>query len=150
MLGHVAVEVLRSASKATRRAGSSNGALLPDLAPRQRSLTLRPRPDAVQQPAGVVGRGPQRARSGQAARRAADPRDTNSGLSAIAATRLGIPIFHMEAGNRCFDWSVPEEKNRELIDHISDWLLPYTPRSREPRRRGHRPREDLRIGQPDH
>lgn len=57
--------------------------------------------------------------------------DTNSGLSAIAATRLGIPIFHMEAGNRCFDWAVPEEKNRKLIDHISDWLLPYTPRSRE-------------------
>lgn len=57
--------------------------------------------------------------------------DTNSGLSAIAATRLGIPIFHMEAGNRCFDWSVPEEKNRKLIDHISDWLLPYTARSRE-------------------
>jgi UDP-N-acetylglucosamine 2-epimerase (non-hydrolysing) len=57
--------------------------------------------------------------------------DTNSGLSAIAAARLNIPIFHMEAGNRCFDWSVPEEKNRHLIDHISDWLLPYTPRSRE-------------------
>jgi UDP-N-acetylglucosamine 2-epimerase (non-hydrolysing) len=57
--------------------------------------------------------------------------DTNSGLSAIAATRLDIPIFHMEAGNRCFDWRVPEEKNRKLIDHISDWLLPYTGRSRE-------------------
>ena len=57
--------------------------------------------------------------------------DTNSGLSAIAATRLGIPIFHMEAGNRCFDWSVPEEKNRKIIDHISDWLFPYTMRSRE-------------------
>ena len=57
--------------------------------------------------------------------------DTNSGLSAIAATRLGVPVFHMEAGNRCFDWAVPEEKNRRLIDHISDWLLPYTPRSRE-------------------
>ena len=57
--------------------------------------------------------------------------DTNSGLSAIAATRLGIPIFHMEAGNRCFDPSVPEERNRRLIDHISDWLLPYTTRSRE-------------------
>ena len=37
----------------------------------------------------------------------------------------------MEAGNRCFDWRVPEEKNRKLIDHVSDWLLPYTPRSRE-------------------
>jgi UDP-N-acetylglucosamine 2-epimerase (non-hydrolysing) len=57
--------------------------------------------------------------------------DTNSGLSAIAAARHNIPIFHMEAGNRCFDWRVPEEKNRKLIDHVSDWLLPYTPRSRE-------------------
>jgi UDP-N-acetylglucosamine 2-epimerase (non-hydrolysing) len=57
--------------------------------------------------------------------------DTNSGLSAIAAARHNVPIFHMEAGNRCFDWRVPEEKNRKLIDHVSDWLLPYTPRSRE-------------------
>jgi len=57
--------------------------------------------------------------------------DTNSGLSAITAARHGVPVFHMEAGNRCFDWCVPEEKNRKLIDHISDWLLPYTPRSRE-------------------
>jgi UDP-N-acetylglucosamine 2-epimerase (non-hydrolysing) len=57
--------------------------------------------------------------------------DTNSGLAAIAAARMNVPIFHMEAGNRCFDWSVPEEKNRRLIDHISDWLLPYTARSRE-------------------
>lgn len=57
--------------------------------------------------------------------------DTNSGLSAIAAARHDVPVFHMEAGNRCFDWSVPEEKNRKLIDHISTWLLPYTPRSRE-------------------
>ena len=57
--------------------------------------------------------------------------DTNSGLSAVAAARRDVPVFHMEAGNRCFDWRVPEEKNRKLIDHISDWLLPYTPRSRE-------------------
>jgi UDP-N-acetylglucosamine 2-epimerase (non-hydrolysing) len=56
--------------------------------------------------------------------------DTNSGLAAISAARLHVPIFHMEAGNRCFDWSVPEEKNRRLIDHISDWLLPYTVRAR--------------------
>lgn len=56
--------------------------------------------------------------------------DTDSGLTAIPATRHGIPIFHMEAGNRCFDWRVPEEKNRKLIDHISDWLLPYTSGSR--------------------
>ncbi|HEY6779344.1 MAG TPA: UDP-N-acetylglucosamine 2-epimerase (non-hydrolyzing), partial [Thermoleophilaceae bacterium] len=57
--------------------------------------------------------------------------DTNSGLAAIAAARHDVPIFHMEAGNRCFDWRVPEEKNRRLIDHISDRLLPYTARSRE-------------------
>jgi UDP-N-acetylglucosamine 2-epimerase (non-hydrolysing) len=57
--------------------------------------------------------------------------DTNSGLSAIAAARRGVPVFHMEAGNRCFDDRVPEERNRKLIDHISDFLLPYTPRSRE-------------------
>jgi UDP-N-acetylglucosamine 2-epimerase (non-hydrolysing) len=57
--------------------------------------------------------------------------DTNSALSAIAAVRNGIPVFHMEAGNRCYDRRVPEERNRTLIDHISDWLLPYTPRSRE-------------------
>lgn len=57
--------------------------------------------------------------------------DTNSGLSAIAAARLGIPIMHLEAGNRCFDWRVPEEVNRRIIDHVSDWLLPYTPESRE-------------------
>lgn len=57
--------------------------------------------------------------------------DTNTGLSAISAARHDIPIFHMEAGNRCFDWRVPEEKNRKLIDHISTWLLPYTMRSRE-------------------
>ncbi len=57
--------------------------------------------------------------------------DTNSGLSSIAATRHFIPILHMEAGNRCFDWRVPEEKNRKIIDHISDWLFPYTANSRE-------------------
>lgn len=56
--------------------------------------------------------------------------DTNSGLSAIVAKRLGIPVFHMEAGNRCYDDRVPEETNRRLIDHSSDVLLPYTERSR--------------------
>jgi len=57
--------------------------------------------------------------------------DTNSALSAISAARHKVPIMHMEAGNRCFDWRVPEEKNRLIIDHISDWLLPYTERSKE-------------------
>jgi len=57
--------------------------------------------------------------------------DTNSCLSAIAAKRLKIPIFHMEAGNRCFDQRVPEEINRKIIDHISDINLPYSSISRE-------------------
>jgi UDP-N-acetylglucosamine 2-epimerase len=57
--------------------------------------------------------------------------DTNSALSAIAAKRLKIPIFHMEAGNRCFDQNVPEEINRKIVDHISDINLPYTEHSRK-------------------
>ncbi|KZZ84246.1 MULTISPECIES: UDP-N-acetylglucosamine 2-epimerase (non-hydrolyzing) [Bacillaceae] len=57
--------------------------------------------------------------------------DTNSGLSAILAERMGIPVFHMEAGNRCFDLKVPEEKNRKVIDSISSINLPYTEQSRE-------------------
>ena len=56
--------------------------------------------------------------------------DTNSALSAIVAKRMGIPVFHMEAGNRCFDDRVPEEVNRRVIDHSSDVLMPYTERSR--------------------
>lgn len=56
--------------------------------------------------------------------------DTNSCMSAIAAKRLKIPIFHMEAGNRCFDQNVPEEINRKIVDHISDINLPYTEHSR--------------------
>ena len=57
--------------------------------------------------------------------------DTNSALSAIVAARRGIPVFHMEAGNRCFDNRVPEEVNRRIIDHSSTILLPYTARSKE-------------------
>lgn len=56
--------------------------------------------------------------------------DTNSCMSAISAKRLKIPIFHMEAGNRCFDQNVPEEINRKIVDHISDVNLPYTEHSR--------------------
>ncbi len=56
--------------------------------------------------------------------------DTNSALSAIVAKRLGIPAYHMEAGNRCYDDRVPEEVNRRVIDHSSDVLMPYTERSR--------------------
>jgi UDP-N-acetylglucosamine 2-epimerase (non-hydrolysing) len=56
--------------------------------------------------------------------------DTNSSLAAIVAKRMGIPVYHMEAGNRCYDDRVPEEVNRRLIDHSSDVLMPYTERSR--------------------
>lgn len=56
--------------------------------------------------------------------------DTNSCLSAYIARRLHIPIFHMEAGNRCFDFNVPEEINRRIIDHIADFNLVYTEHAR--------------------
>jgi UDP-N-acetylglucosamine 2-epimerase (non-hydrolysing) len=55
--------------------------------------------------------------------------DTNSGLTAIIAKRMGIPCYHMEAGNRCYDDRVPEEVNRKVIDHCSSVLMPYTHRS---------------------
>lgn len=57
--------------------------------------------------------------------------DTNSALSAIAAKRRKIPIFHMEAGNRCFDMRVPEEINRRIVDHISDINLTYSQIARD-------------------
>jgi UDP-N-acetylglucosamine 2-epimerase (non-hydrolysing) len=56
--------------------------------------------------------------------------DTNSSLSALSAKRLKIPVFHMEAGNRCFDENLPEEINRRIVDHISDVHLPYTEHAR--------------------
>jgi UDP-N-acetylglucosamine 2-epimerase (non-hydrolysing) len=57
--------------------------------------------------------------------------DTNSSLSSIIAKRMGILVYHMEAGNRCYDDRVPEEVNRRIIDHSSDILMPYTERSRK-------------------
>ena len=56
--------------------------------------------------------------------------DTNSSIAAIIAKRMRIPIFHMEAGNRCFDLNVPEEINRRLVDHIADFNLVYTEHAR--------------------
>lgn len=56
--------------------------------------------------------------------------DTNSSISALMAKRLKVPIFHMEAGNRSFDENVPEETNRRLVDHISDYNLVYTEHAR--------------------
>lgn len=57
--------------------------------------------------------------------------DTNSGLVSMVAKRIGIPVYHMEAGNRCFDDRVPEEVNRRIIDHSSSILMPYTYNSKE-------------------
>jgi UDP-N-acetylglucosamine 2-epimerase (non-hydrolysing) len=57
--------------------------------------------------------------------------DTNTGLCSVIAKRMGIPVYHMEAGNRCYDDRVPEEVNRRVIDHSSTILMPYTQRSKE-------------------
>ncbi len=67
--------------------------------------------------------------------------DTNSALSAICAKRLKIPIFHMEAGNRCFDENLPEEMNRRIVDHIADVNLCYSEHARRYLNREGRPAE---------
>lgn len=87
--------------------GESSGARVGQILAESEALLRRARPDRLL----VLG-------------------DTDSALSAFIAKRLGIPVFHMEAGNRCFDDRVPEEVNRRVIDHCSDILLPYTERSR--------------------
>ncbi len=75
--------------------------------------------------------------------------DTNSCLAAISAKRRKIPIFHMEAGNRCFDQRVPEEINRTIVDHISDINMPYSSISREYLlREGIPPDRIVKIGSP--
>ncbi len=75
--------------------------------------------------------------------------DTNSCLSAIAAKRRKIPIFHMEAGNRCFDQRVPEEINRKIVDHISDINLAYTEHARRYLlAEGIRPETVIKTGSP--
>ncbi len=75
--------------------------------------------------------------------------DTNSAMSAIPAKRRKIPIFHMEAGNRCFDLRVPEEINRKIVDHISDVNLPYSDIAREYLlREGIRPDLVIKTGSP--
>lgn len=75
--------------------------------------------------------------------------DTNSCLAVLAAKRLKIPIFHMEAGNRCFDQCVPEEINRKIVDHISDINLTYSSIAREYLlREGVMPDRIIKIGSP--
>ena len=75
--------------------------------------------------------------------------DTNSSLCAIPAKRRKIPIFHMEAGNRCFDMRVPEEINRKIVDHIADINLPYTEIGRQYLiREGISPETIIKTGSP--
>ena len=75
--------------------------------------------------------------------------DTNSCLSVIAAKRLKIPIFHMEAGNRCFDQRVPEEINRKIVDHLSDINLPLSEQARDYLiAEGLKPETVIKIGSP--
>ena len=75
--------------------------------------------------------------------------DTNSSLCAITAKRRKIPIFHMEAGNRCFDARVPEEINRKIVDHLSDINLPYTEHARRYLiSEGLRPETVIKTGSP--
>jgi UDP-N-acetylglucosamine 2-epimerase (non-hydrolysing) len=75
--------------------------------------------------------------------------DTNSCLAVIAAKRRKVPVFHMEAGNRCFDERVPEEINRRLVDHLSDINLPYTEHARRYLlAEGIRPETVIKTGSP--
>jgi len=75
--------------------------------------------------------------------------DTNSSLGAIVAKRRKIPVFHMEAGNRCFDERVPEEINRRIVDHVSDINLPYTEHARRYLiAEGIRPERIIKTGSP--
>ena len=75
--------------------------------------------------------------------------DTNSSLAAIAAKRRKIPIFHMEAGNRCFDFRVPEEINRRIVDHIADVNLTYSEIARQYLlREGLPPDQVIKTGSP--
>jgi UDP-N-acetylglucosamine 2-epimerase (non-hydrolysing) len=101
-----------------------------DLGVRAPDRSLGVRADSFGEQAGQILTGVERAIIEERPDRLLVLGDTNSGLSAVIAKRLGVPVFHMEAGNRCFDDRVPEEVNRRIIDHSSDVLLPYTERSR--------------------
>ncbi len=75
--------------------------------------------------------------------------DTNSCIAAVMAKRMGIPVYHMEAGNRCFDENVPEETNRRLVDHVADFNLVYTEHARRNLlSEGLHPRRILLTGSP--
>ncbi len=98
---------LRSPDHYLEAAGADLGESMGNIISRSYTLLAKERPDALL----VLG-------------------DTNSALCAISAKRLKIPVFHMEAGNRCWDWNVSEMINRKIVDHISDINMPYTEHSR--------------------
>ena len=101
-----------------------------ELGVRPPDISLGVRAESFGEQAGQIFTGVERAMRNERPDRLLILGDTNSGLSAVVAKRLGVPVYHMEAGNRCFDDRVPEEVNRRIIDHSSDVLLPYTERSR--------------------
>jgi len=101
-----------------------------ELGVRTPDISLGVRAESFGEQAGQILAGVERAIRDEQPDRLLILGDTNSGLSAVVAKRLGVPVYHMEAGNRCFDDRVPEEVNRRIIDHSSDVLLPYTERSR--------------------
>jgi UDP-N-acetylglucosamine 2-epimerase len=75
--------------------------------------------------------------------------DTNSCIAALMARRMRVPVYHMEAGNRCFDLNVPEETNRQLVDHVADFNLVYTEHARRNLlAEGLHPRRILHTGSP--
>lgn len=105
---------------------STLGAVLGDTLAKIEKVFLEHRPDAVL----ILG-------------------DTNSAISAVLAKRMHIPVYHMEAGNRSFDENVPEETNRRLVDHVSDFNIPYTEHARRNLiAEGLRPRRIMVSGSP--
>ncbi len=105
---------------------SSLGAMLGDILRKTEEVLVAEKPDAFL----VLG-------------------DTNSTISAVIAKRLRIPVYHMEAGNRCFDENVPEETNRRLVDHVADFNLVYTEHARRNLlAEGFHPRRILLTGSP--
>lgn len=105
---------------------SSLGRVLGEILIKTEEVLLKERPDAVL----ILG-------------------DTNSSIAAIIAKRLRIPVYHMEAGNRCFDENVPEETNRRLVDHVADFNLVYTEHARRNLlAEGLHPRRILLTGSP--
>jgi UDP-N-acetylglucosamine 2-epimerase (non-hydrolysing) len=105
---------------------SSLGAVLGDTLRKIERVFVQHRPDAVL----ILG-------------------DTNSAIAAVLAKRMQIPVYHLEAGNRSFDENVPEETNRRLVDHVSDFNLPYTEHARRNLlAEGIHPRRILLTGSP--